>query len=237
MRLDLADFFASIPARRVFGIFRAAGYPESVAHTLTALTTNVVARSAWQALARPADPHQVGAHHRLGRQLATPHLPQGAPSSPSLANLAAFGLDRRLSGLAAAFELIYTRYADDLTWSGSQRPLRNASRLRHVIEAIAREEGFAINHRKSMLATRAGRQRVCGIVVNERPNPPRVEYDLLKAILHNATVHGPEGENRAATPAFRTHLLGRIAWVQSLHPQRGERLRRKFAQIHWEDGP
>ncbi|HWE14099.1 MAG TPA: reverse transcriptase family protein [Solirubrobacteraceae bacterium] len=235
VRLDLEDFFASILAKRVFGIFRAAGYPESVAYTLTALATNAVPSSVLQALPRAADPVQIAARHRLGRQLATPHLPQGAPTSPALANLAAFRLDRRLTGLAASLELTYTRYADDLTFSGSMRDGRVAGTLRRAAGEIAREEGFAVNDRKAMLATRAGRQRVCGVVVNERLNAPRSEYDILKAILHNAAVHGPATQNRDGHPDFQAHLLGRISWVGSLNPARGEKLRRQLAEIRWQD--
>ncbi len=234
VRFDLEDFFAAIAAGRVFGIFRTAGYPESVAYLLTGLTTNVIPQTVWRELARSADPGPPGAAFRLGRRLATPHLPQGAPTSPALANLAVFRLDRRLTGLAAALELSYTRYADDLTFSGAARLLDNANRLRATVALIAREEGFALNDRKSALITRAGRQRVCGIVVNERLNVARAEYDTLKAILHNAIRHGPAGQNRANVPDFRAHLLGRIAWVQSLNPERGERLQRRFAQISWE---
>jgi hypothetical protein len=235
VRLDLEDFFASIAARRIYGIFRTAGYPESVAHSLTALTTNVVSSAVWRALPRPDAPAEIEAHYRLGRRLATPHLPQGAPTSPALANLAAFGLDRRLSGLAASLEVNYTRYADDLTFSGPPRLVRVADTLRRAVADIAREEGFMVNDHKSMLTTRAGCQRVCGVVVNERLNAPRREYDVLKAILHNARVHGPGSQNREALPNFRAHLLGRISWIGSLNPQRGEKLRRDFASIAWPD--
>lgn len=233
VRLDLENFFASIAASRAYGIFRTAGYPESVAHSLTALTTNVVPSELWTSLPRPADPAQLGAHHRLGRWLATPHLPQGAPTSPALANLAAFRLDRRLTGLAASLEVNYTRYADDLTFSGPVRLVRAANTLRRAVAEIAHEEGFLVNDHKSMLATRAGRQRVCGVVVNERLNVPRYEYDVLKAILHNARVHGPASQNREALSDFRAHLLGRLSWIESLNPTRGEKLRRQFASIAW----
>ncbi len=235
IRLDLQDFFASIAASRVYGIFRTAGYPESVAHSLTALTSNVVASGWWMSLPRPADARRIEAHHRLGRQLATPHLPQGAPTSPALANLAAFRLDRRLTGLAASLEVHYTRYADDLTFSGSARLVRAANTLRRAVTEIARAEGFTVNDQKSMLATRAGRQRVCGVVVNERLNVARSEYDALKAILHNAHVHGPASQNREALPDFRAHLLGRLSWIESVNPQRGEKLRRQFTSIAWRD--
>ena len=233
LRLDLEDFFASVGVGRVFGIFRIAGYPEPVAHLLTGLATNAVPVDEWTALPRPATAELIAAHHRLGRRLATPHLPQGAPTSPALANLASFRLDRRLAGLAASLDVIYTRYADDLTFSGGRGLRRRADQIRAQVAAIARDEGFRVNERKSTIATRAGRQRVCGIVVNERLNVPRREYDELKAILHNAALRDPARENRAGVPDFRAHLLGRIAWVESLHPGRGAKLRSQFARIDW----
>jgi hypothetical protein len=215
MRLDLEDFFASVSAPRGYGIFRTAGYPEPVAHTLTALSTNAVPVEQWAAVPRPTAPTLIQAHHRLGRRLAVPHLPQGAPTSPALANLAAFTLDRRLAGLAAALDATYTRYADDLTFSGSSRLLHQGERIRDTIATIAREEGFAVNNRKSVVTARAGRQRVCGIVVNEGPNVTRHEYDQLKAILHNAARRGPSGENRGRVrlprPPPRAHRLDRVA--------------------------
>jgi RNA-directed DNA polymerase len=231
--LDLEDFFVSIAAGRVFGIFRTAGYPESVAHILTGLTTNTLPAAVWHELPRPRDPRGIDAHFRLGRRLAQPHLPQGAPTSPALANLAGFRLDRRLHGLAASLGGSYSRYADDLTISGSRSIVRQAAGLRSAIAGIAREEGFAVNHRKSRLVTRAGRQQVCGIVVNERPNVSRAEYDALKATLYNAARLGPARQNRADAGDFRASLLGRIAWVEQVNPGRGRRLREAFAQIAW----
>jgi hypothetical protein len=234
VRLDLEDFFASIEAGRIYGIFRTAGYPEAVAHSLTALTTNAVPWAAWAVVPRPREPAASAAHHRLGRRLATPHLPQGAPTSPALANLAAFGLDRRLSGLARSLSATYSRYADDLTFSGGTLLLSRASDVRATAGTIAREEGFTVNERKSAVMTRAGRQRVCGIVVNAHPNVAREDYDRLKAILHNAALRGPAVENRAGVGDFRAHLLGRIAWVESLNPAHGAKLRARFARIDWE---
>ncbi|MBV9338806.1 MAG: RNA-directed DNA polymerase [Solirubrobacterales bacterium] len=235
VRFDLEDFFASVRAARVYGIFRTAGYPESVAYALTVLTTNVVPATVWHELPRPVAPRLLGAHHHLGRRLATPHLPQGAPTSPALANLAAFRLDRRLDGLAKSLEISYSRYADDLTFSGDARLVRAAATVRRAVTQIAREEGFTVNESKSMLATRAGRQRVCGVVVNEHLNTPRREYDVLRAILHNSSRYGPQTQNRAAIPNFRAHLLGRISWIESVNPRRGDKLRRHFASITWQE--
>jgi RNA-directed DNA polymerase len=233
LRLDLEDCFASVRAGRVYGIFRTAGYPEGVAHALTGLCTNVVPLDVWDAVPRPTDGALVGAHHRLGRRLATPHLPQGAPTSPALANLCAHGLDRRLAALAATLDARYSRYADDLVLSGGDRLHRRAGRVRELVAEIARDEGFAVNVAKTNLMTRAGRQRVAGIVVNAHPNLARSEYDRLKAIVHDAVRNGPAAANRAGHPAFREHLGGRIAWLESLHPARGARLRARFERIPW----
>ena len=98
---------------------------------------------------------------------------------------------------------------------------------------IAREQGFALNRRKSSVRSAAARQTVCGVVVNDRPNLARLEYDRLKAILHNAARHGPAVENRADLPEFEAHLRGRIAWVSALNAARGEKLRRRFDEITW----
>jgi RNA-directed DNA polymerase len=233
LRFDLEDFFASVAAGRVYGIFRAAGYPESVAHALTGLVTNAVPQDEWAAAPGPADPAALGSHTRMGRLLAAPHLPQGAPTSPALANLCAYRLDCRLAGLADAFGAVYSRYADDLGFSGGRAALSRAETLRRAVAAIVADEGFRLNERKTALATRAGRQRVCGIVVNVRTNAPRDDYDRLRAALHEAVTRGPAAANRDGVPDLRAHLLGRIGWVEALNPARGARLRRAFAAIDW----
>jgi hypothetical protein len=71
------------------------------------------------------------------------------------------------------------------------------------------------------------------MVVNQRLNLPRPEFDRLKAILTNCLRHGPESQNREAHPAFRAHLDGRIGFLESVHPERGARLRGIFQQIAW----
>jgi hypothetical protein len=224
LRIDLEDFFASIPAGRVYGLFRGAGYPEEVAADLTGLVTNVVPSGTWASAPAPRAAGAVAAHHRLGRRLAAPHLPQGAPTSPALANLCAYRLDCRLAGLADAFEATYTRYADDLVFSGGGRLHATSALVRALAEAVVRDEGFRPNRRKTALLTRAGRQRVCGVVVNEHPNLARADYDRLRAELHRAA-------SRGADEAARARLLGRIAWAEALNPARGAKLRRAFARI------
>ena len=227
--LDLESFFASIGAERVYGVLRSIGYPEPVSHLLTGLCTQA---TPFRVL---ADMPRTAAHFapfRLRRRLATAHLPQGSPTSPQLANLCAFSLDRRLSAYAAAIGATYTRYADDLTFSGSGIAVRQ----RGVVAAVSRiavEEGFAVNRAKTRVQGRDGRQQVTGVVVNTATRIPREEYDLLRAILHNCVTHGPDGQNRLQHRNFRAHLLGRIAWVAFLDAERGRRLRTTFDRIVW----
>jgi RNA-directed DNA polymerase len=231
VRLDLEDFFASVPAGRIYGIFRTAGYPEAVAHALTALCVTVVPGTEWARIPRPSEPRRVHRHARLGRRLATPHLPPGAPTSPALASLAAHGLDRRLAALAPTLRTDYSRYADDLTFSGdADLP---AGTLARVVADVARDEGFRVAPGKTGVRRSNERQVVCGVVVNERLNVPRAEYDQLRAILHDAGRNGPAAANRDDVPDFRAHLQGRIAWVGQLHPARGEKLRARLDAIAW----
>ena len=234
LRLDLRDFFASVSAGRVYGLFRAVGYGHSVAHALAGVCTNTISTMVWNAAERPTQPWLIQPHFWLGRQLATPHLPQGAPTSPALANLAAFSIDRRLTGLSAAFSMRYSRYADDLTFSG---PRMTSGANRALIELAARiigEEGFRLHPDKSSLRSAAQRQLVTGVVVNQTPNLPRDDYDRLKAQLHRLAVDGPDPDNRARPVDLQAHLRGRVAWVAALNPRRGEKLRRLFDAIDWD---
>jgi len=233
VRLDITSFFAAITAPRIYGLLRAAGYPEPVAHAITGLcTTRTPAKIL--ALALPGGPerhdpdrhspdrHSPDRGYRLGL-LRDVHLPQGAPTSPALANLCGFRLDRRLSGLADRFGAAYTRYADDLAFSGDLTP-HGASALVAAVTAIAADEGFRVNTRKTRVRGRADRQKLAGLVVNERPAVPRAEYDELRALLHNAARTGLDEQNRDGHANFRGYVEGRIAWVGHRHPARAARL-------------
>lgn len=64
---------------------------------------------------------------------------------------------------------------------------------------------------------------------------PRADYDHLRATLHRAAMHGPDAVRVDATVDLRAHLRGQVAWVASLHPRRGEKLRRLLDAIVWDD--
>jgi hypothetical protein len=224
IRLDLRDFFPSIRAARVHALFRTAGYPLEVARALTGLCTNVA----------PADVWPLGGDPDNSRNLyRKAHLPQGAPTSPALANLCAYSLDRRLAGLARALGATYTRYADDLAFSGPEELERRTRRFQVQVCRIALEEGFEVHTRKTRFMRRGVCQQLAGVVVNDRVNCRREVYDRLKALLFNCVRFGPAGQNRAGVADFRAHLLGRVAHIASLHPARGRKLRGLFDRIDW----
>jgi RNA-directed DNA polymerase len=226
---DLRHFFPTLHMDRVHGIFRSLGYPASVARLLAGLCTTVTPDAVFLRLPA-AQRHDRAIQALYGAR----HLPQGAPTSPALANLAAWQLDRRLDGLARAAGANYTRYADDLTFSGDAAFARRIDPFGRTVETIVVEEGFALNLAKSRVMPRGTQQRVTGIIVNEHCNIARTEFDRLKAILHNCVRHGPAGQNRDSVADFRRHLDGRIAWVAQVNPRRAEKLRRDFDRIAWE---
>ena len=231
IRADLEAFFSSISAPRIYGVLRTAGYPEPVAYTITGLCTTVVPRSVWQAVRVPED---FARHRRLGQLLAVPHLPQGAPTSPALANLVAFSLDRRLAGLARAFDARYTRYVDDLTFSGGSR-LRNArSVFLDAVSDVVRDEGFKLVEAKTLVLGSAGRQQLLGAVINDHPTLSRRERDALRALLHNCATLGWRSQARGRE-RFAEHVLGRIGHITGLDPVLGAKLRVSYDAIDWSD--
>lgn len=229
VRLDLEDFFSSIHHGRVRALFASLGYPHNVAAALAALCTVATPEDVLR-MHRDPDPRM---RYVAAQRLRARHLPQGAPSSPALSNLVAFRLDRRLSGLARAVNLRYARYADDLAFSGDDRPTGAIDRSVVRVGAIVEEEGFRLRYRKLRVMRCGGRQRLAGLVVNTRPNVSRHDYDALRALLHNAARLGPASQNLESHPDFRAHLIGRIGYVAQTHAARGAQLQSAFGRIAW----
>ena len=223
VKFDLENFYTSVKFSRVVSIYRSIGYCREVSLWLARLTTSAIPMSM---------PFPDGSLRPLYPYLSR-HLPQGAPTSPALANLSAFSLDVRLSGLARSFDAEYTRYADDLTFSGSDQFLRSLRVFIPLVEQIIRSERFQVNQSKRRVLRNNQQQKVTGVVVNEHTNVPRKEFDLLKAILTNCIRKGPASQNREGHPDFASHLRGRVAYVQQLNPNRGQRLLQLYQQIRW----
>jgi RNA-directed DNA polymerase len=226
LRMDLQDFFPKFRAARVAAFFRTMGYPEMVAERLAGMCTNAVAASAWARRGAEVDWETRQMYRRA-------HLPQGAPTSPALANGMAYRLDCRLSGLASAAGGVYTRYADDLAFSGDGEFARGVGRFAVHAMAVAMEEGLEVHGRKTRVMRQGGRQKLAGLVVNAHPNFPRDEFDRLKAVLTNCVRHGAASQNREGHAAFREHLLGQVGFVEMVNALRGAKLRGIYERIVW----
>jgi RNA-directed DNA polymerase len=211
VKLDLLNFFPSIHYQRVAGLFRHYGYDEEVADLLAALTTHRP-RLADGTVAWPGT------------------LPQGAPTSPALANLVCRRLDARLSGLARRSGARYTRYADDLTFSFAAAPPENLGRFLWWVDQICHQEGFTERADKRRVLRPCNQQRITGVVVNDGLTVPRAARRRFRAILHNCRKHGLVSQARGRDD-FPDYLRGFAAYVQMVQPELGRRLVREVEQL------
>lgn len=231
VRMDLQDFFPSLSGARIQTFFRTLGYPEDVADLLGGICTNATPHHVWKEPGLEAERLQL----REVRDLySRPHVPQGAPTSPALANLCFYRADCRLAGLAKSAGAVYTRYADDLAFSGEATFERSADRFSIHAAAIVIEEGFRVHHRKTRVMRRSVRQHLAGLVANQKLNVRRTDFDRLKATLINCVRLGPECQNRAGHASFQAHLEGKVGFVEMINPQKGKRLRAIYERIRWE---
>jgi RNA-directed DNA polymerase len=211
LKMDLRDFFPTVHYRRAQGFFQRIGYGEEVAATLAGLVTH-----------RP-----VLADGSVGWPGV---LPQGAPTSPALANLVCRRLDARLAGLARKSGGVYTRYADDLTFSFAAEPAVDLGRFAWWVDQICGQEGFVENTRKRRILRRGNQQRVTGVVVNDKLSVPRGARRRFRAILENCRRHGLASQAHGRDD-FADYLRGFAAYVQMVQPDLGARLVREVEEI------
>lgn len=210
---DLKDFFPTVTFPRVRGVFRWLGYSPAAATVLALLCTEAPRR-------------EVTADGRTWLAAVGPRaLPQGAATSPALSNLVVRRMDARLAAIAAKLGLTYTRYADDLTFSGGAECLPKVGYLLARLRHIAQDEGFAVNEAKTRVQRRNRAQSVTGLVVNERPGVPRDVVRRLRAILHRARREGLAAQNREGREHFEAWVRGMVAYVAMVRPEQGAKLR------------
>jgi retron-type reverse transcriptase len=219
VNLDLSDFFPSITFPRVRSVFHRAGYSPAVATVLALLCTECPRKTVQY--------DGTTYHVAVGPR----GLPQGACTSPGLSNQVARRLDKRLQGLAAKLGLTYTRYADDLTFSGGDECNARVGYLMARVRHIAEDEGFAVNVKKSRVQRRNTAQRVTGLVVNDKVGVGRQHIRRLRAILHRARTEGLDKQNRDGRPNFLAWLQGMIAYVHMVRPTVGARLKEQLQHL------
>jgi hypothetical protein len=205
LQLDLADFFPTIHLGRVRGLLVALGYSYPIATTLAVLMT--------EAERQPVEVDGALFHVPVGPRFCV----QGAPTSPGLANALCLRLDRRLAGLARSLGFVYTRYADDLAFSGDDPAALR--KLRSLVARVVSEEGFRVNPRKTRVARAGSAQRVTGVTVNAVAGLSRRERRVLRAELDRHARHG-------GTVEEGRRLAGKLAYLAMLNPAQAAALAR-----------
>jgi RNA-directed DNA polymerase len=182
--IDIADFFPSITKANVTKVFEDNGYPNAAAFFLSGLCC------------------------------LEKRLPQGAPTSPALANLVARPLDEALSNLSGAVEIKYPRYADDLSFS-SNRPLPES--FRNDVMRIVHGSGFNLQPQKTRLMGPAIRREVTGLTVNDRVSIPRFRRRQLRSYFY----HIRSDPSQFITEKRRA--IGFASWLFDYHPEEGKK--------------
>lgn len=173
-------------------------------------------------------------------------LPQGAPTSGMVANLVAdWKFDQAiltdLKRLDPKWR--YTRYSDDIDVSHPEKqPRERVLEVVNIVRARVSEAGFQVNERKTKTEPYWNRQKVLGVVVNEKPNIPRIEYMRTKAMIHNCLVNGFVSQFKRAkkksAAALVSHIRGKISYFKSIDRYKAEKLRRVFdiaLEVHAEE--
>ncbi len=184
-RTDLQDFFGSIDFERVASVFWSIGYSQDVSYDLAKLCT------------------------------MNGTLPQGGATSPAISNAIFFRVDEGLRSLSSKFSLEYTRYADDICFSGRYIP----EKFSNIVEHIITSEGFSVNHKKTRLETKSGRRIVCGISFGDgRMKPTRQFRRSTRAEIHEFLSTGDEVNLSTRGPFWYDQVLGKLYFWHSVEP-------------------
>lgn len=189
LKLDIKDFFSSIDFEMLYRIIPNSIFPKSVKTLL------------------------------LNLCLYDNYLPQGAPTSPMLSNLVLRDFDNYIGEYSKKFNINYTRYADDLTFSGDFNPYK----LKNKVEAFLNEMSFNLNNKKTKIITNAKRQIITGVVVNEKLNVPSSYKRKIRQEIYYIKKYGLDShlsclKYNGSRDKYLESLRGRINYVLSIVP-------------------
>lgn len=202
LNIDLKDYFQTITFKRVRGLLQSLGVSLEVANVISRLT------------------------------VTNNRLPQGAATSPILANMVSFSLDIELQNFAKKNNMRYTRFADDISLSSFTQPIclfkeRELKTRKLKVEDLSEEfvsiisgNGFALNEDKLWFSDKTLRREVTGLIVNEFPNIPRKYIRNVRAILYKIEKFGYSATQAEFATKYSNGkkslqqvLRGKIEWV------------------------
>jgi RNA-directed DNA polymerase len=168
------------------------------------------------------------------------HLPQGAPTSPKLANLALSGFDEEVAAIAKRHDLAYTRYADDLAFSSANRSLARhlVGKIISDVYAAMRRVGLSPNTSKVHISPPGARKILLGLLVDGRsPRLPRDFKAMMRQHLYYLQTYGPVEHARrrkfAAVAGLRHHIEGLLAFARDIDPEYADSYKKELASITW----
>jgi retron-type reverse transcriptase len=222
VNVDLKEFFPTLEYRRIRGMYRGLGYGEAAA-TIFALITS---EPEVDEVELDGQTFYVASGVR--------RLPQGAPTSPAITNIVCRRLDARLAGAARKLGFSYTRYADDLTFSGSRSAA--AGSMLAAIRFITGHEGFVEHPNKTRVLRRGRRQEVTGVVVNHKLGVDRATLRKFRALLFQIGKDGPAGKIWGSSPDLFASASGYANYVRMVDPAKGEKLLALAKQLARQHG-
>lgn len=228
LKIDLTNFFYSINEKRVYKTFKEIGYhPNLAVYFAQLLTVNISEIIIDNNIDFDRD-------YKFLKKEAV--LPQGSPASPVLANIVATKLDNRLFNLSKTLGINYSRYADDITFSGDRESMPSLK----VVNKIINECGFFINYKKVRYCYKKQGQIVTGLsVVNGVKVPKKFKKETDKHLHYCNTLGVSEHlsylkkKNNFNKSGFREWLLGRIYFIYSVEPDVGKKMLKEFDSINW----
>lgn len=237
IKVDIEDFFDSVHEHDVYRVFQSLGYAGILSLELARICTMA---ATWR---EDTDEQWARYEHNGVAYYRTQWigiLPQGAPTSPMLSNLAMRDVDQKLARLASSSNMRFTRYADDIVFSCSdRRPADTVRSVRSQILTILNEAGFRPNRRKTVIRGPGDRKLVLGLLVDgKKPRLAKEFRDKVRMHLHYLG-HPDFGPARHATArktsiaAIYHHVLGLIFWARAVDKSFGSELLRQFNSIAW----
>ena len=238
VKIDVASFFESVSERQVYRVFHQIGYPALLSFQLCRICTRVAGGSRKYQNERWQTPNNVR-YSKFGIS-EVGHLPQGAPTSPMLANLVCAQLDSKLQECASEHRCTVTRYADDIVFSASDLDRESASAIIRKTARILGDFGLVRRNGKTHVATPGSRRVVTGLVVDsDQPRLPKEYRERISLHLYHARTKTIPGHCRRrkfrSLLGFKSHLDGLITYAEQIEPVFGAKCRREFEALPWGD--